>query len=320
MEKVSHRKIIISAVLVITSLIIGWSCTKKAEFVNPPTRLRIQVFYKAPSGVIEPLKGVQVGIFSDSTEYNNQKYKYGVDAADFMSISDSLGYAYFDTVQSNVKYYVLCKYDSTVNKQILRWSNAELSYQFLNPLKENSFTTAQVIVSESDGIVNFKTANMFAYKNPLFVIMGGNDTVATLNDTASHSVVMNAGAYKYYAKSNYGCAWTGTLDVIAGVSVTRTLELCTAYPVYFGVGSNAVTAVTSNAVFPVTVVVDGKDTLATKLTKASTGCNSAVSVNLQEGTHTYQFIDSDDKVVIGTFSVSNPNQTQGSNCVQVYFK
>src|SRR6478752_6294831 len=101
----SHYKIKLG---IIASILVVLACTKKAEFVNPPTKLNIQVFREDG----KPLKHAKVAIFTDEDNYKSSKENFQTDNGDFYDETDADGFVYFDGVDSDVRYYVLCKYDS----------------------------------------------------------------------------------------------------------------------------------------------------------------------------------------------------------------
>lgn len=298
-------------------LCMVWSCTKKAEFINPPTKLKIQVFKEG--GI--PMKNARVGIFSDSGVYNAVRLFYDIAAADFDDTTDSQGFVYFDSVSSDMRYYVLCKYDSittnsTGTKDTIAWSNSDADFQFLNPLKANTITTAQVFLSPSSGFVNFWTTNAYASRQPIDVRISGV-SVATVNKigiTNGTKVRLRAGLYRYQAKSPYGCVWIDTINVKAGQIINKELETCTMVPVTIGVTSSTARQLG----YSIRVVLNGTDTLKESITQYmaanATGdiCSSfnTISVVRPSGTYSYQLIGSNKTVVMGTtkFEVPGPNQ------------
>lgn len=315
----SHYRIklgIIASILVV----LVWACTKKAEFVNPPTKLNIQVFREDG----KPLKKARLALFTDSVKYKNAKALYQIDSGDFYDETDANGFVYFDDVSSDVRYYVLCKYDSIMvdlstipsTFDTIAWSNIDKDYQFLNPLKANTVTTAQIFISAADGFVEFvpSPTDTYVAKQPIRIRIGTSDIVA-VDNMKGVKKKLRAGLYTYQGKTAYGCAWMDTITVKVGIKITRNLSSCNMVPVT--VFATATTA--PGLSLPITVVLNNTDTLQPKITGfgfSANGTNdycsfsNTISVLRPAGTYSYQFIGSNNTVKLGTTKFEMPTTTK----------
>jgi hypothetical protein len=313
--KNKHYKIKLG-IIAFVCVVLVWACTKKAEFVNPPTKLNIQVFREDG----KPLKHARVAIFVDYAKYDSAKWKYETDNGDFYDETDADGFVYFNGVDSDVRYYVLCKYDSVVAKgDTITWSNTSEDYQFLNPLKANTVTTAQVFVTAADGFVQFWSNNDYVTKQPINIRLSSGQTtiVDTIGKSTKNKVKLRAGTYTYQGKSAYGCAWVGTITVEVGKKVQEELTSCIMVPVTI-----LATATTAPGLsLPITVVLNNTDTLKQRITAfgfSANGTNdycsysNTISVSRPAGTYSYQFIGSNSTVKLGTTKFEKP--TTGVAC------
>lgn len=321
MRKTNYKKII--AILSLGLLVVLTNCTRSVEFIEPPTKLRVQILTKDKSGKSVPVRGVQIGIFSDSNIYNQARPFYNFISADYKFNSDENGFVTFDSVKSNVRYYVLCKFDSLINGvDEVTFSNVTDTYQFLNPLKNNTLTTAIVYISASDGYINFWTKNTFVTQEPISVLLG-KDTIAKVSQydlqggsfpLGTKTMKLRAGKYTYSAKSKDSiCAWIDTIQVAALETKNEELVICNSYKVTVGVTAST----TSQIAFPIKVVLNKNDTIGVlnkpmSATNPSCGAANAISISKRAGIYNYQFIDANNTVKVGSFIIGAP--VNGSLC------
>lgn len=167
-------------------------CESKTEVIDPTTDLIVTVLNA--SGAAQPQ--ARVALFDDEATFLVQNDNFGTNGAVRVADTDSIGTVRFDSLRTDVNYYILAFTTDSVTYRNegyrLHNDNSSTGFRFLRTLNKSSVTRATLQLRPADALVSF-FANDFNTDALPIKIFVRNDSVGVIDQirTDVNSVPIN---------------------------------------------------------------------------------------------------------------------------------
>jgi hypothetical protein len=203
---------------------------KKTEVLPDGVVITLNVFNE----INEPIDGAKIYLFNNEADYTTSLEKrIPLNALDSSSTANGKVDLAIDTKNT---FYLLIFYKDIARKLFL----SNIGYKnIISNIPKGLSASVNVILTPIDGNVVFWSNNLNAFPIKLILdkdsvtITNSRSTVPDINDLENAIFFnKNKGTYKYYAKNNVGCVWTGQIKLDNNLKSIE-LETCNVGNVVF---------------------------------------------------------------------------------------
>ncbi|MDX2197124.1 MAG: hypothetical protein NW207_11980 [Cytophagales bacterium] len=278
-----------------------------------PEPRNINLFFNVVDDNNKNVAGAQLYLFNTEADVNasiaSMQALNAIDST--QSNSNATGTNAQFAISSDKMYWLYIKYNDNFRKLTL--TNEGFS-NTINKLPKDLDVTVKIRLSPINGNIAFWSPDVnifpitiqFEKQTYNFATSGEPE-----NALSPVGLIVNrrAGAFKYYAKNDHGCVWTGTIDLKKGEFKTIQIQKCS-------VGELVFWSEEINKTFmPITIILNNADTLAT-LNSYTSGfvCgntdNSILKTYREQGSYTYFATASNGTCIwTGTFDLNTDQCT-----------
>ncbi len=292
--------------LVFTLAVLFLGCQSKTEVTIAPQDLILTVY-----GIDgKPQPNAQVALFDNRNTFYTQNSTFGTNGAVRLGITDVEGGVKFDSLRTDVNYYVLAyTIDSSkfINEGYRIYNdNSRTGFEFLQKLNKSSTTYASVDLLPAEALVSFYADNFNNEAIPVNIFVGSNklgsiNLIRTTTDPVplnpssnpiqngviSTKIRLGLKSESISFVNNYQCLVIPNLNVIPGGFTPLNVNQCDNGGVSFW------TSVKNDIHIPIIVTLNSVvDTLKTVSIRTPTDFNSpnVLSKSIEVGNYIYYAI------------------------------